>query len=280
MKKIILLIILISMCNKINAYTEYKIGDKVTYNDIDFYVIKDSSSKDDIVSMLKAEPLSAKEISTYSAGTGALTHINGGMQYGPTSDYSTSYVKTTIEAWTEENIKIGLQEVRLLRIDELLNFGYEYVEEGTSKQYINTESTPIWLYNSSYMYLTMSPWNDSDSYVWCFYKNGMVAQCGVLTNYYVVRPVIVLSKTALGDKNESLIDDKDVADNSNENIDIDIQKEDNSLTVIKDNNKQESIIKVNVANTYLKQSIIVIIMGFIIAGINVFIYYKVSNKKK
>ena len=63
--------------------------------------------------------------------------------------------------------------------------------------------------DSSYIYLTMSPWDDSDSYVWCFYDNGMVGMCGVDTNYYVVRPVIVLSKTALGDIDESAIEEND-----------------------------------------------------------------------
>ena len=62
--------------------------------------------------------------------------------------------------------------------------------------------------------------------------------------------------------------------------DIDDSKQEEVIPNKQDNNKQESIINVNVVNTYLKQSIIVIIMGFIIAGIGVFIYYKVSNKKK
>ena len=63
-KALYILIILLSMsiCNKISAYTEYKIGDVVTYNDIDFYVIKDSGVKEDSVTMLKAEPLSYSEV--------------------------------------------------------------------------------------------------------------------------------------------------------------------------------------------------------------------------
>ena len=45
MKRVIYgLIIIFSIfisTNYIKAWSEYKIGDKVTYNDIDFYVIKD-----------------------------------------------------------------------------------------------------------------------------------------------------------------------------------------------------------------------------------------------
>ena len=48
-----------------NAYTEYKIGDEITYNDIKFYVIKDSSSDIDNVTMLKEEPLTVDEVSLY-----------------------------------------------------------------------------------------------------------------------------------------------------------------------------------------------------------------------
>ncbi len=43
MKKIVYILVLIifMLCiDKINAYTEYKIGDVVSYNDMDFYVIK------------------------------------------------------------------------------------------------------------------------------------------------------------------------------------------------------------------------------------------------
>ena len=212
MKKILYVLVflfsLFILDDTILAWSKYNIGQEVEYNGIKFYVIKDSSNTEDMVTLLKKEPLTASEISTYSAGTGASTHSNGGVQFGTSSDYSTSYVKQTVDAWKNAQAPAAT-DVKLITIDELSSFGYEYVEEGTSKKYINTESTPIWIYNSSYLYWTMNSFDDSDSYVWCFYDNGMVGMCGVDTNYYVVRPVIVLSKTALGDIDESAIEEND-----------------------------------------------------------------------
>ena len=57
--------------DKSPSYTAYKVEDEVTYNNINYYVIKDSEIKESTVTLLKAEPLSAEEIATYSEGTGA-----------------------------------------------------------------------------------------------------------------------------------------------------------------------------------------------------------------
>ena len=62
---IVFFIILCTGMKKINAYIEYKIGDEITYNDIKFYVIKNSSSEEDIVTTLKAEPLTVEEFNKY-----------------------------------------------------------------------------------------------------------------------------------------------------------------------------------------------------------------------
>ena len=40
------------------TYTAYSVGDQVTYNNINYYVIKDSSASEESVTLLKAEPLS------------------------------------------------------------------------------------------------------------------------------------------------------------------------------------------------------------------------------
>ena len=41
------------------------IGDEVTYNNVDYYVIKDSSAAEENVTMLKAEPLTVAEVNEY-----------------------------------------------------------------------------------------------------------------------------------------------------------------------------------------------------------------------
>ncbi len=44
------------------AYKSYSIGDEVTYNNIKFYVIKDSSSDEDSIILLKEKLLTVGEI--------------------------------------------------------------------------------------------------------------------------------------------------------------------------------------------------------------------------
>ena len=88
--------------DKSPTYTAYTVGNQVTYNNINYYVIKDSGASEESVTLLKAEPLSASEITTYSAETGAQTGGNGGMQYHSSSNnYETSYIKTTVVAWKQ-----------------------------------------------------------------------------------------------------------------------------------------------------------------------------------
>ena len=210
---------------EIITYKSYTIGDEVTYNDIDYYVIKNSDEKDASVTLLKATPLTYEEVQTYSAGTGAeISNVNGygGMQYSnyisgiTPNDYSTSYIKKTLDSWGEANIlsnDIDVDEtgysIRLITYDELMeNLGFEYRIEGTSTKYTYTDQTPTWVYNSDYYYWTMSPAYGSTDNV--FY----VSNSGILygerannsdpatgrvsyTKRDVVRPVITLLKSAL-----------------------------------------------------------------------------------
>ena len=184
------------------TYTAYSVGDQVTYNNINYYVIKDSSTSEETVTLLKAEPLSYSEVQTYSQGTGAQTYDSngyGGMQYHSESNsYATSYVKTTVDAWKTAQAPAAI-EARLISLDELTdNLGYEYYEEGTSSGYRKTSTTPSLVYNSNYMYYIMSPWGDSTSSVWSVNGGGGLFGIGVSdSNGCTVRPVIVLSKSVL-----------------------------------------------------------------------------------
>ena len=181
------------------TYTAYSVGDQVTYNNINYYVIKDSSASEESVTLLKAEPLSYSDVQTYSQGTGAQTYDQngyGGMQYGTTSTYSTSYVKQIVDAWKTAQAPAA-SEARLFTIDELEDFGYEYVEQGSSKYYNKTESTPSWLYNENYSYWTMSPWDVSASNVWYVNDDVGLNYYNVYDYYNVVRPVITISKSNL-----------------------------------------------------------------------------------
>lgn len=97
MKRIVyIFIFLISIfitSNSVFAWSKYEIGKKVTYNGVDYYVIANSDATNDMVTMLKAEPLTTDEILKYSAGTGAKIHNENGytlMEYHSSSnEYST-----------------------------------------------------------------------------------------------------------------------------------------------------------------------------------------------
>ena len=191
------------------TYKAYSVGDEVTYNNVDYRVIKDSSTSESSVTLLKSEPLTYEEVQTYSAGTGAQTYNNngvGGMQYGTTSDYSISYIKNTVDAWKEAKAPAAT-EARLIEYDEMItNLGYENNIYCTGDCYNkgSMDNVPTWVYNSNYWYWTMSPNNDSASYVWIVSISGNLGSMSV-TNYreegtfksLSVRPVITISKSIL-----------------------------------------------------------------------------------
>ena len=113
-----------------STYTTYSVGDEVTYNNVNYYVIKDSDTTEESVTLLKAEPLSYSDVQTYSQGTGAQTYDRngyGGMQYGTTSTYSTSYVKQAVDAWKTAQAPAA-SEARLITIDDLKDNFEEFKE--------------------------------------------------------------------------------------------------------------------------------------------------------
>ena len=113
------------------TYTAYQVGDEVTYNNVDYYVIKDSDSKESTVTLLKAEPLTVEEVNTYginhvnkypSSSKDTAYNVNeyGGVAYYSsdkcgwvsgtqkssecTTDYQLSEVKYIVDAWAISEI--------------------------------------------------------------------------------------------------------------------------------------------------------------------------------
>ena len=143
------------------AYQAYNIGDIVTYNGMEFYVIEASDEASDRVTMLKAEPLTVDEVNTYGGVGTENNHVNmyvtstppssyyqkaydnsgyGGMAYyssetcgyngsaGCTTDYNESEVKYVVDAWTNDKLNAAdLTEdslgykTRLLTFEDLTN---------------------------------------------------------------------------------------------------------------------------------------------------------------
>ena len=215
-----------------STYTAYSIGDEVTYNNVNYYVIKDSSASEKAVTMLKAEPLTVAEVNQYGGVGTANNHVNmyvtddasssyfqkandsngyGGMAYyskpdcgasgssGCITNYAQSDIKHVIDMWKTAQAPAA-SEARLISIDE-------YKEYCVDEEYQLTPSDTIticvsqydWMYNSNYWYWTMTPYDDSQSYVFIVSNNGSVGNFGVYYFYGsgVVRPVITISKSAL-----------------------------------------------------------------------------------
>lgn len=122
-------------------YAEYKKGDKVEYNGVEFYVIEDSDKTKDSVTLLKKFALKTEEINKYGTDENGINHVNrytsssvgtaydkdgtGGMAYyssatcgyvngsyitdGCASENATSYdssdVKYVVDNWAKGNLK-------------------------------------------------------------------------------------------------------------------------------------------------------------------------------
>ena len=186
--------------DKSPTYTAYTVGDQVTYNGVDYYVIKDSGTKESTVTLLKAEPLSVEEVNTYGGVGTENNHVNmyipsteshyqkaynqngyGSMQYYSsmtcgyngstwvydecTNDYKLSSIKYVVDAWSKSKVPSGLLEARLSTIDEIFGLGYEWYDNGSVAFWTKTENTPNWVYNSNYWYWTMTPDKDSATQV-------------------------------------------------------------------------------------------------------------------
>ena len=189
------------------TYNEYSVGDEVTYNNINYYVIKDSGAKESTVTLLKAEPLTVAEVNTYGAG-----HVNmyacrsssgscyqtaynnngyGGIAYyssetcgfdsnnnwqvsGCTTNYATSEVKFVVDTWKNAQAPEA-SEARLVTLDDLTNnLGYVLDTSASGEVYIPSSSTPNWTYNSNYWYWTMSAYQDSSSHARGVFSTGEV----------------------------------------------------------------------------------------------------------
>ena len=148
------------------TYTAYSVGDQVTYNNVNYYVIADSGTSESTVTLLKAEPLSVEEVNTYGGVGTANNHVNmyvtedtsasyyqqalninynnsdtgiGGMAYytsstctnygttdGCTTSYADSEIKYVVDAWKSDKAPLAI-EARLITLDDLTdNLGMEF----------------------------------------------------------------------------------------------------------------------------------------------------------
>ena len=217
---------------KTKFYQEYKIGDEVTYNGINFHVIKDSNSSTKTITLLKSEPLTVDEINKYGTG-----HINnytngptgkpsiwgnteyGGMAYyssetcgfvngsrietGCTTNYDQSDIKYVVDAWASDKFNGGdLEkdslgyEARLITYEELVeNLGYDKATWNGYYWESNKDVTPSWVFGKYCYYWTMSSVDNVNLYE--IFPMGDIIASLVYSASDAVRPVVTLNKSAI-----------------------------------------------------------------------------------
>ena len=174
---------------EVTDYRIYHVGDKVTVNNEDYYVIANSDVGRDYVVALKSEPLTVAEVSTY--GNDISIYVSdqngyGGIKYGSTI-YDNSDAKTIIENWTSDIF----QSNELKEVD-----GYS-ARLITKEEYESISNIYNWRYNSKYMYWTMT----SAGGIFNVKKDGLISADGpnghAVTGDIVIRPVINVYKSAM-----------------------------------------------------------------------------------
>lgn len=184
--------------SNIMPYQTYKIGDVVIYNDVRFYVIMNSYEDDDVVMLLKADPLTVEELNAYSGHTIGIT----GTKYG-FMDYDSEAIISIVNNWSNSIIGINnLKEdvfgykARIIKNEDLLDrLGYEnnfYSSSGgTYKGTI--DFVPTWVYNNEYSYWIMR----DDKHIW----DSVLTDGNLYGNSWnvkkAIRPVINLRKSAI-----------------------------------------------------------------------------------
>ena len=218
--------------DKSPSYEAYSVGDEVTYNNVDYYVIKDSGAKESNVTLLKAEPLSIEEVNVYGGVGTTNNHVNmnttsdtsasyyqaaydnngyGGIQYysgwdcysggntdNCTSNYDDSEIKYVVDAWKTAQAPQATR-ARLITVDEIPTEKYKISCGGCGAE--GDKASLNFMYNEYYNYWTMSPAvNDDVFYVSSEGHIDPMSVCANMNNselFGVVRPVIVLNKSVL-----------------------------------------------------------------------------------
>ena len=195
--------------DKSPTYTAYTVGNQVTYNNVNYYVIKDSGAKESTVTLLKAEPLTVAEVNQYGGVGTDDNHVNrytdgsvgtaynkngyGGISYytsetckynnknnsyvfsGCTTNYSDSEIKHVVDNWAMDKIENDkLKESRLITLNDYKSLCEEvYYINASGDEQMKLEPQYDWLHNSNYSYWTVSAYEDLTGYVWTISEIGM-----------------------------------------------------------------------------------------------------------
>ena len=201
------------------------------------------------------------EMAYYSSPTCRGAGLPGAPVYeGCVTNYETSEIKYVVDAWTDEkttasDLRIDSlgYKARLLTMDDLIdNLGYSWQQTSAGFPTIN-ENVPTWLYSPDYAYWTMSQAFENTWNVWSVENYGRIDSKIVILCNGAVRPVITITKSALGDTNEENIVEDALIDSS---------------------------IQIDVPNTLQKTSIVFIMVGVILISFGIILALKNSDNFK
>ena len=266
-------------------YKSYVFGEKVVYDNNNYYVIEDSDSDTRYVSLLKEELLTAQEVNEYSSNYSSINgeypylennNCNSSVQANCSTNYKDSNVKLIIDNWASQYnndlVIVNGLKARLLTEDIFkTKLGFENYYDSPHTYYRVGEHTLDWAYFNGKSYWAMSQYGDSSS---VFVIGNNVIPEKVYNKLYI-RPVIYLNKCAI--EGGCLYDEEYVrTDDVNDIDDIDdIDGDDKSMI---------GKVIVTVANTlkHLPQIILFISVIFIIIGLSIFgyNYYKSRKERK
>ena len=158
---------------------DYKVGDTVTYKNIEFQVIKNSKSGDDTVTLIKSAPLTSAEITALGDYSASLSSVDGVVALTGENEYSeaysTSVVKSIIDAWaTSNSVLVNINDkARPITNDELVNSLKYNVTRSANVGYVSGYETgsvdwdakPYWVYSDNtvtkYEFTSSTPGSES-----------------------------------------------------------------------------------------------------------------------
>ena len=197
---------------------EYPLGQEITYNNDQYYIISYDSPDKNYVTLLRSKPFTQGEITMYSTDNSVFSSpyyisdtCNSGTNIsGCSSDFKNSEVKKILDTWSSEFnndlVEVEGYKIRIpSKYDFIYNLSYDMDNfHATSYIYCKSNDTPSWV-NNGYPYWSMEIYEDSNYLVHQNMSNGCLEvykmPYGIQENSFQsssIRPVINLNKCAIG----------------------------------------------------------------------------------
>lgn len=200
----------------------FKVGDSVIYNDEYYFVIKNSSSSEEDLYLLKANFLSESDIKNYGndkiQSNGRTVKYYSECSASNTYDcqvaYEKSDIKTIVDNWAKNNvnasdlIETDNNNVRIINSDELQNIGFVDFEDSTNSYKLpqGEKKLSILTLNGSLKFWTL---NTLENGYQVYVANDSSVSPVDVYSYNYIRPVIHIKKSAVDavGNSSSIMDD-------------------------------------------------------------------------